>query len=128
MPERGRLRLGDLTAGRTVSGVVTDSDVTIVAVRMYGPTAAQVTYRRPDGTVDETILYEDDEARLAESASGAAGSGFDADPGLYRLAAEALRIRMAARGDAMLAVSTSLLEPLPHQIQAVYNELLPRTP
>ncbi|MEV7788242.1 helicase-related protein [Streptomyces sp. NPDC088106] len=128
MPERVRLRLGDLTAGRTVSGIVTDGAVTIVAVRMYGPTAAQVTYRRPDGTVDETILYEEDEARLAESTPGAAGGGFDADPGLYRLAAEALRIRMAARGDAMLAVSTSLLEPLPHQIQAVYNELLPRTP
>ncbi|MFF9047505.1 hypothetical protein [Streptomyces parvulus] len=34
-----------------MSGIVTDGDVTIVAVRMYGPTAAQVTYRRPDGTV-----------------------------------------------------------------------------
>ncbi|MFC7883786.1 hypothetical protein ACFUVV_18210 [Streptomyces sp. NPDC057376] len=85
-----------------MSGIVTDGDVTIVAVRMYGLTAAQVTYRRPDGTVDERILYQDDEAGLAESAPGAEG-GFDADPGLYRLAAEALRIRMAARGDAMLA-------------------------
>ena len=128
MPEQRKFRLGDLAAGRTVSGVVAESDVTVVAVRMFGPTAAQVTYRRPDGTVEERILYEDDADRLAEVASGAAGGGFDADPGLFRLAAEALRIRMAARGDAMLAVSTSLLDPLPHQIQAVYNELLPRTP
>src|SRR5665648_770348 len=28
----------------------------------------------------------------------------------------------------MLAVSTSDLDPLPHQITAVYGELLPRTP
>ncbi|MFI6405251.1 helicase-related protein [Streptomyces sp. NPDC050548] len=129
MPELpGRLGLGDLAPGRAVSGIVTGGDVTIVAVRMFGPTAAQVTYRRPDGTVEERILYEEDAERLAEVVPGAAGRGFDADPGLFRLAAEALRIRMAARGDAMLAVSTSLLDPLPHQIQAVYNELLPRTP
>jgi len=35
---------------------------------------------------------------------------------------------MAARFDAMPAVSTSELEPLPHQLKAVYGELLARTP
>ena len=35
---------------------------------------------------------------------------------------------MAGRFDPMLAVHTSDLEPLPHQIQAVYGELLGRTP
>ncbi|GAA1865848.1 helicase-related protein [Myceligenerans crystallogenes] len=53
---------------------------------------------------------------------------FDADPAEWRLAAEALRIRYAALYDPMLAVSTSDLDPLPHQLRAVYEELLPRTP
>lgn len=53
---------------------------------------------------------------------------FDADPAEWRLAAEALRIRCAALYDPMLAVSTSDLDPLPHQLWAVYGELLPRTP
>ena len=35
---------------------------------------------------------------------------------------------MAGLYDPMLAVSTSAVEPLPHQIRAVYGELLPRTP
>jgi superfamily II DNA or RNA helicase len=122
------LRLEDLTPGRVVAGITPGVDVAVVALQMFGTAAAQVTYRRSDGTVEETILYEEDVHRLAEVTPGAQGGGFDADPGLFRLAAEALRIRMAARGDAMLAVSTSLLDPLPHQIQAVYNELLPRTP
>jgi hypothetical protein len=52
--------------------------------------------------------------------------GGDAEP--WRLAAEALRIRYAALFDQMLAVTTSDLEALPHQIRAVYGELLPRTP
>lgn len=122
------LRLEDLTPGQVISGITPSVDVVIVALQMFGSAAAQVTYRRPDGTVEETILYRDHESRLAPGASSSSHQGFDADPELFRLAAEALRIRMAARGDAMLAVSTSLLDPLPHQIQAVYNELLPRTP
>ncbi|MEU3046201.1 helicase-related protein [Streptomyces sp. NPDC006984] len=121
------LRLEDLTPGRVISGITPGIDVVIVARQMFGA-AAQVTYRRPDGTVDEAILYREDECRLASGDSSSPRQGFDADPELFRLAAEALRIRMAARGDAMLAVSTSVLDPLPHQIQAVYNELLPRTP
>jgi superfamily II DNA or RNA helicase len=35
---------------------------------------------------------------------------------------------MAGQHDTMLAVTTSDLEPLPHQIKAVYGELLPRVP
>ena len=44
------------------------------------------------------------------------------------LVAEALRIRMAGLHDPMVAVSSSAVDPLPHQIKAVYGELLPRTP
>ncbi|MFD5969288.1 helicase-related protein [Streptomyces sp. NPDC060311] len=99
-----------------------------MALKMFGDSAAQVTYRRPDGGVEETILYREQAERLSLATTSSARHGFDADPELFRLAAEALRIRRAARGDAMLAVSTSVLDPLPHQIQAVYNELLPRTP
>lgn len=128
MSGQSPLRLEDLTPGRLVAGITPGVDVAIVALQMFGTAAAQVTYRRPDGTVEETILYRDHESNLAPGTSASSHEGFDADPELFRLAAEALRIRMAARGDAMLAVSTSVLDPLPHQIQAVYNELLPRTP
>ncbi|WP_406365609.1 helicase-related protein [Streptomyces sp. NBC_00645] len=128
MSGQSPLRLEDLTPGRVISGIVPSTDVVIVALQLFGTAAAQVTYRRPDGTVEETILYRDHEKKLSPGASTSPHQGFDADPNLFRLVAEALRIRMAARGDAMLAVSTSVLDPLPHQIQAVYNELLPRTP
>ena len=38
------------------------------------------------------------------------------------------RISLAGLFDPMLAVATSDVQPLPHQIRAVYGELLPRTP
>ena len=51
---------------------------------------------------------------------------FSGDPAAFKLGMEALRIQMAAQFDPMLAVATSDLEPLPHQIQAVYGDLLGR--
>lgn len=125
---RNGLRLQDLAPGKAVCGIVPGADVVVVALKMFGDSAAQVTYRRPDGGVEETILYQEHADRLSLATTAAGHRAFDADPELFRLAAEALRIRRAARGDAMMAVSTSVLDPLPHQIQAVYNELLPRTP
>lgn len=68
------------------------------------------------------------------SANAAGGDGrrrapaFDADPIEFRLAAEALRIQHAARYDPMAGVNSSNIDPLPHQIRAVYEELLPRIP
>ena len=53
---------------------------------------------------------------------------FNADGHLLRLVAEADRIRLAHLFDPYLAVHTSRIEPLPHQITAVYEEMLPRQP
>ena len=53
---------------------------------------------------------------------------FTADGRLFRLAAEAERIRLAPLFDPCVAVHASRIEPLPHQITAVYGEMLPRQP
>jgi SNF2 family DNA or RNA helicase len=44
------------------------------------------------------------------------------------LASEAYRIRLAHLFDPYLAISASQIEALPHQITAVYGEMLPRQP
>jgi hypothetical protein len=51
---------------------------------------------------------------------------FDGDGALFRLVSEAQRIRLAHLFDPVLAVHTSVVEPLPHQITAVYEAMLPR--
>jgi superfamily II DNA or RNA helicase len=53
---------------------------------------------------------------------------FDGDAALFRVVAEAHRIRLAHLFDPVLAVHTSLVDPLPHQITAVYEAMLPRQP
>jgi SNF2 family DNA or RNA helicase len=52
----------------------------------------------------------------------------DGDGHLFRLVSEAHRIRLAHLFDPVLAVHTSLVDPLPHQITAVYEAMLPRQP
>ncbi|MBW1908254.1 MAG: DUF3883 domain-containing protein [Deltaproteobacteria bacterium] len=50
---------------------------------------------------------------------------FQGDPELFLLAAEAERIRIAHQFDPLFAVNSSIVDPLPHQIEAVYRYLLP---
>lgn len=99
----------------------------VVNVQWYGSNALTLVYRRPDGGVAEEILYRHDEPRLEILEVGRPWS-FDGDGALFRLVAEANRIRLAHLFDPVLAVHTSLVDPLPHQITAVYEAMLPRQP
>ena len=121
-------RLEDLTKGALVSGVLPDRTVRVVDVAWPGSNAITLTYTdESTGKVDHEVLYRDDEARLAIEQAGRAWS-MDGDGQLFRLVSEAKRISLAYLFDPFLAVQTSNLDPLPHQIEAVYEKMLPRQP
>ena len=73
------------------------------------------------------MLFRDDEPHLSLVEAGRPWS-FDGDGEDFKLAAEAYRIDLAYLFDPMMAVHTSNVEPLPHQITAVYESMLPRQP
>jgi len=50
---------------------------------------------------------------------------FDGDPNIFLLGAEAERIRIAHQFDPLFAVNSSIVDPLPHQVEAIYRYLLP---
>ena len=50
----------------------------------------------------------------------------DGDPLGFRLAAEATRIRLAYTHDPLFASSVARIDPLPHQLEAVYHYMLPQ--
>ncbi|MCG8350989.1 MAG: DEAD/DEAH box helicase, partial [Chloroflexales bacterium] len=120
-------RLEDLTRGVSLRGILPDSLVTAVAVQWYGSDALELTYKDAGGRPGTRLLYRDDEPTLAIVSAGRPWS-FDGDGRLFRLVAEAHRIRLAHLFDPVLAVHTSLVEPLPHQITAVYETMLSRQP
>ncbi len=121
------MRLEDLKPRCVVRGVLPDGEVTVVSVQWYGSEALELTYKTPFGVVGNEVLYRHDQARLEVVTHGRPWS-FDGDGALFRLACEARRIRLAHLFDPLLAVHTSLVDPLPHQITAVYESMLPRQP
>ncbi|MDP2958490.1 MAG: DEAD/DEAH box helicase, partial [Longimicrobiales bacterium] len=121
------MTLEDLTPGASVRGIIPEALVSIVSVQWHGSDALTLVYRGPNGRVADEILYRYDEPRLDIVEAGRPWS-FDGDGALFRLVAEAHRIRLAHLFDPVLAVHTSLVDPLPHQITAVYEAMLPRQP
>ena len=120
-------RLEDIKGGAFVRGIVPQHPVQVVSFDWIGQQALNVVYRDQNGAIAESTLYRDDEHRLALEARGRLWS-FDADGSLLRLVTEANRIKLAHYFDPYLAIHTSLVDPLPHQISAVYGEMLPRQP
>ena len=120
-------RLEDLRPQATVRGILPDALVTVVSVQWFGSDALELTYKSPSGRVDNRLLYRDEEPLIEVVEQGRPWS-FDGDGHLFRLVSEAHRIRLAHLFDPLLAVHTSLVEPLPHQITAVYESMLLRQP
>ena len=121
------MTLEDLQPNAAVRGILADGLVVVVSVQWFGSQALELTYKTPAGKVANELLYRQDEARLEVVEQGQPWS-FDGDGALFRLVSEALRIRLAHLFDPVLAVHTSVVEPLPHQITAVYESMLPRQP
>ena len=121
------MKLEDLQPHAQVGGIHPEGPVTVVATKWLGSQAIEVTYKTPSGAEATKILYRTDENTL-EAHSQSHPWTFDADGALFRLVSEAQRIRLAHLFDPLLAVHTSLVEPLPHQITAVYESMLPRQP
>src|SRR6202165_3281985 len=110
-------RLEDLQPNAAVRGILPGALVTVVSVQWFGSEALELTYKNAAGKVANELLYRHDEARFQVVEHGRPWS-FDGDGHLFRLVSEAHRIRLAHLFDPVLAVYTSLIEPLPHHITA----------
>lgn len=120
-------KLEDLKPNAAVRGILPDALATVVSVQWFGSEALELTFKSPSGKVANVLLYRHDESRLEVVEQGRPWS-FDGDGALFRLVSEAHRIQLAHLFDPVLAVHTSVLQPLPHQITAVYDVMLPRQP
>jgi superfamily II DNA or RNA helicase len=120
------MQLEDLKPGARVQGLAGAEPAEVVSASWFGDQAVDVVFRL-GGRVDQRIVFRADESSLTLAGAGRAFS-FDGDGETLRLASEALRIRLAYLFDPYLAVHASTIEALPHQITAVYGEMLPRQP
>ena len=119
--------LEKLSKGAIVRGLLVDAPATIVDAQWIGANVVEAFFKGPSGKVENRLLYREDENILELVETGSFWA-FDSDGTLFRLASEAQRIQLAHLFDPVLAVHSSDVEPLPHQILAVYAEMLPRQP
>ena len=119
--------LEEITVGCQLNGIAARETVTVIAVQWYGNAALEVTFKNSRGQLGSQILYRGDEATVDVLGDSLPWS-FGADADKMRLVSEAYRIHLAHLFDPYLAVHTSAIQPLPHQITAVYQEMLPRLP
>jgi SNF2 family DNA or RNA helicase len=116
----------EIKPGARLRGLDPAGIAEVVSVSRFGTDAINLVFR-VDGKVAERLVYRGEESSF-EFVSAGRAYAFDADGALLRLASEAYRIRLAHLFDPYLAISASQIEALPHQITAVYGEMLSRQP
>lgn len=121
------MKIHDIQPGQTLQGLEPSSLATVVHLNPFGEGAVQVLYKTVSGEIKERLLTVVDEPNIAIATAESPWS-FDGDGEAFKLAVEAKRIDLAFLFDPMMAVHTSNVEPLPHQITAVYESMLPRQP
>lgn len=121
------MRLEELQPGVNVAGIEPTQVVSVLAAVALAEGSVQVIYRTPDGSMKERLLSRTDEPTIS-IATVERPFSFEGDGAAFQLACEAKRIDLAFLFDPMMAVHTSNVEPLPHQITAVYESMLPRQP
>ncbi|MHC5057438.1 MAG: helicase-related protein [Planctomycetota bacterium] len=91
-----------------------------------GTSGYECRVRLPDGTLDEAVISADEARALAGGERAEIRSTRPVDAEGLRLLVESARIRLAYSHDKQFAVSMSGIRTLPHQIEAVYQKMLPQ--
>jgi superfamily II DNA or RNA helicase len=121
------MNFAEVKPGDRIKGLIPGESVQIITTQAIGNDALELVFRKNDSSLSQQIVYADALGALSPETDDLPWK-FDADAAHVRLASEAYRIKLAHLFDPHLAVHTSLIQPLPHQITAVYGEMLPRQP
>jgi SNF2 family DNA or RNA helicase len=120
-------KLENITKGAHISGLLPNQTVEIIDAQWHGNDVIEVAFKDARGNLNNQILYRENESGI-ELVLATAPWSFNGPAELFKLVSEAYRIKLAYIFDPMMAVHTSMIEPLPHQITAVYDSMLPRQP
>ena len=101
-----------------------DTPVVLEEARRLGA-GFECRVRLPDGGLDEVVISGDEAASLVKMV-GTPQALRLVEPADLQLLVESARIRLAYAHDRQFAVSLSGIRTLPHQIEAVYQKMLPQ--
>src|SRR5438477_3772581 len=110
------LRPGSIVRGPTLPG-----PVQVLAVVPLGDSLKVIGRGLSTGLTHDPVLSP---AQLAQLTVSAEGNVFDGDARLFRLGIEAYRLGLAYEYDPFFSLSIARVDPLPHQLEAVYDYFL----
>lgn len=111
-------------AGQIVRNLIPQEPVRITRISKMGNMTA-LHYTGVNSNVSNNRLLTIDEVNKLEVITEEGVFNFTGDPEKFKLFAEAERIFSAYQFDPLFAVNCSVIDPLPHQVEAVYKYLLP---
>lgn len=111
----------DLRVGGRLSGPLWPETIEVLALVDMGPSVKVIAKGLRSGRVHEPVL-DYDQLQLVDQS--AANHPLDGDSDRFALGVEALRLGLAYEYDPFFALSIARVDPLPHQLEAVYDYFL----
>src|SRR5689334_7404174 len=112
------MRLDQLKPNVIVRGSIFPEPVQILVVVPMGTSVKLIGKGLKTNQVHEPVLSHE---QLAQLVSSPEKEPFDGDPLRFRLGIEALRLGLAYEYDPYFSLSIARVDPLPHQLEAVYD-------
>lgn len=112
------MEVDQLKPNAVVKGPLFPEPIQIIAVQPMGSAIKLIGKGLQNGRVYEPILTPEQLATLQVSSEDIA---FDGDAGRFRIGIEALRLALAYEYDPYFSLSIARVDPLPHQLEAVYD-------
>src|SRR2546428_773840 len=118
---RSRMTIDHLKANKVLRGPIFPEPVQVIVTIPMGSAVKLVAKGLNTGKVYEPVLTPEKLALLETSPDE---EPFDGDPQKFRLGIEAMRLQLAFEYDPYFSLSIARVDPLPHQLEAVYDYFL----
>jgi superfamily II DNA or RNA helicase len=110
-----------LRPGAVVTGPLLPEPVEIITVSQVGSSIKLIGMGLSTRQVYQPVLSE---MQLSQISISSTAQSFDGDPVKFRLGIEAMRLGLAYEYDPYFSLSIARIDPLPHQLEAVYDYFL----
>lgn len=111
--------------GQIVNGLIPNDAAKVTKIRPLGNKWSVSFIGVNSNKVSSKVLTDEQIAQLSAVTTEGAFN-FKGDPERFVMYAEAERIKSAYQFDPLFAINCSVVDPLPHQVEAVYKYLLPQ--
>src|SRR5437764_852493 len=111
----------EVRVGTVITGPLLPEPIEVLAVVPLGDSVKLIAKGLKTGLVRDPVLTP---AQLAQLRGSPPREAFDGDPDRFRLGIEAQRLGLAYEYDPYFSLSIARVDPLPHQLEAVYDYFL----